>query len=254
LEISDFVDAKDFQNAPSEDVDAFRYFALSANEKFREQTGQLRDIDEDWEALNAARVGFHNYIMAIGCTYDVAPFNDPQNVPPAQYANPEWLTFKGMLDYRLAMLMHARAKAERTAGFLLTVAAKKGFRTHLAGLRKYIDESDLPPKKKKELLAKVAEFEAALEGRRMNMTAVWLFAGFLLGNLADFAQIADSDIFRSLVTGVVKVANEAKEASDEMLTLAAPTAPLRIAGPTPVQSSPAREAFTADLDDDEISF
>jgi len=158
-----------------------------------------------------------------------------------------------MFDYKLAMLIHASAKAARADGFLLTVAVKKGFRTHLAGLRIYIDKSDLPLKKK-ELLEKVAEFEAALEGRRMNMTAVWLFAGFLLGNLADFAQVADSDIFRSLVTDVVKVANEAKEASDEMLTLAAPMAPLRLAGPPAIHSSPAREAFTTDLDDNEVPF
>jgi len=204
--------------------------------------------------------------MALGNVHGYTPFDDPANVPPFHYQDEDWHRFKSLFDYQLALLTHRKAKSEAAGGFALTAAVKKGFRTHIAGLRKYIDESGLPEKKKKELLAKVAEFEAALEGRRMNMAVVWLFAGCMLGHAADFVQVADSDMLKSLVTGVVKTANEAKEASDELLSLTAPDTPLALAGPPPagarraprIQSPvPAQVpaiGFSADLDDEEIPF
>ena len=267
METSDFVDQDDIESAPAEDTDAFTHYAVRASEKFSSRIANYRGDQEDWENLNEARFGFHNYILAIGSIYGVSPFDDVPFIDFENYANKEWRAFKSQYDRRMATLIHSKARASRSDGFLLTETTKEGIRTHLAGLRKYINESQLPVKDKKKLLGKVDEFEKSLAGRRMNMNAVYLFAGFMLSHAADLTTVIDSDIVHKLVGGVVAVANEATARTEEVVALMAPKTPLQITGPKPASVAPSRaqpmmspipergprESFSADLDD-EIPF
>ena len=256
MEITEFFDDEDIEGAPADDTGTFVYYARLAGDKLNERVEGLRDIQEDWTFLNEARLAFHNYILAIGDTYNVAPFNEPTHIEVENYANKEWRAFKNVFDRRMATLIHTKMRASRSDGFLLTENAKKGIRTQLSGLRKYIAESDLPDKTKKKLLAKVDEFETALHGRTMNMAVVHAFAGGIMAYLANAATIADSAGVHKLLNGVFHVAEEAAEATQEIVALMASKPPLQITGPKPsARTQPAgpRESFSADLDD-EIPF
>lgn len=267
MNLSDFVDDDDIASAPSDDAEAFIHYARRADDKFNQRTRNLRgDNNDDWEVLNDARMAFHNYIMAIADTYNVASFPDSTALENGDYGHADWRAFKSVFDYRMTKLVHTKARATNTDGFLLTEVAKEGIRTHLSGLRKYITESDLPEKTKKKLLDKVDEFETALHKRKMNMTAVYAFAGFIIGNLADVTTIADSTVVHKLLNSVFHVANEEVVKTEEVTKLMAPKTPLMISGPSPApNSSPIppkqsraqpqgpRESFSSDLDD-EIPF
>lgn len=265
MNLSDFVDDEDIASAPSDDGEAFLHYARRASDKFNRQTQSLRtDNNEDWEVLNEARMAFHNYIMAIADTYNMSPFPDSTALENGDYGNVDWRTFKSVFDYRMTKLVHAKARATNSDGFLLTEAAKAGIRTHLSGLRKYVTESDLPEKTKKKLLDKVDEFEAALHKRQMSMTVVYAFAGFIIGNLADATTILDSNIVHKLLNNVFHVASEEVAKTEEVAKLIAPVTPLQIAHdrpskapsraqPKPPTTTGPRESFSSDLDD-EIPF
>lgn len=267
--MADFVDDEDIAGAPSDDAEAFAYYARIANEKFSKRVAGLGTDEDDWSFLHEARFSFQTYIYAIGSIYGVYPFDEAPVANIDDYGQREWRSFKAAFDRKAATLFHSRARAIQADGFLLTENAKDGIRKHLSGLRKYITESQLPEKTKKKLLDKVAEFDSALNGRQMNMAFVYGFAGFIFANLADATTIADSNIVHKLMNSVFSAAAEARAATEEFVTLSAPKAPLRIGGPSanakpsssgravPKQSrmpeSGPRETFSADLDD-EIPF
>lgn len=263
MNLSDFVDDEDIANAPSDDAEAFIYYARRADDKFNDRTRNLRgDNNEDWEVLNEARMAFHNYIMAIADTYDISPFPDSTALENGDYGHADWRAFKSSFDYRMTKLVHAKARATNTDGFLLTEAAKEGMRRHLAGLRKYVTETELPEKTKTKLLAKLDEFEAALHKRQMSMNAVYLFAGAILGNLSNIATVADSAAVHKLLNSVLNVAHEEVSKTEEVTKLMAPKPPLQLTHEKPAASraqpkSPVvavpRESFSADLED-EIPF
>lgn len=261
--MSDFVEYDDFDSAPADDTEAFAHFARRASRKFGDRIANLTDTQEDWAELNEARIGFHNYILAIAHEYEVPPFSEVTHVDYENYANKEWRAFKTQFDFRMATLLHSKARASRSSGFLLTENTKEGIRDHLAGLRKYIIESDLPEGKRKKLLTEVDKFETALHGKRMNMTVVYAFAGFILGNLSDVTTIADSSIAHRLLNNLFATTSEAAAKTEEIVTLMAPKPPLQITGPpaasraqpkmSPIPDRGPRESFSADLDD-EIPF
>lgn len=264
LDMSDFVDEDDLANAPADDLEAFIHFARRAADKFSQHTQGLRGDNDDWEFLNEARMAFHNYILAIGETYDMAAFPDSCIKGTGNYGQADWREFKSQFDFRMTKLIHRKARAIRPDGFLLTEAAKEGIRTHIAGLRKYITEGQLPEKTKKKLLAKVDEFEAALHKRQMSMTVVYAFIGFITGNFADVTTIADSTVVHKLLGNVFHVASSEVAKTEEVTALMAPKPPLQIThqkpGPSPARTQPKpplatgpRESFSADLDD-EIPF
>jgi hypothetical protein len=262
--MSDFVDDDDIANAPVDDIEAFVHYARRASDKFNDRTEQWEGNQDYSEDLNDARIALHSYILGIAHAYDVAEFAKMGGLNANAYGRNEWRSFKAQYDFLMTKLMHDRARATRADGFLLTETAKEGIRTHIAGLRKYITEGQLPEKTKKKLLAKVDEFETALHKRQMSMTVVYAFAGFVMGSLADATTIADSTVVHKLLNNVFHVASAEVAKTEEVARLIAPKSPLQIThdkpGPSPARTQPKpplargpRESFSADLDD-EIPF
>ena len=225
LEMSEFVDADDTASAPADDTEAFVHYAARAGVKFARKSQNLRGDQDDWDELNHLRFRFHSYILVIGDIYNVVPFSDDIEPDVEDYGEKEWRRFNATFDRRMAKLVHRKAREARSDSFLLTEVAKKGLRTHLSGLRKYINESEFPDATKKKLLAKVDEFEAALHERRMSMNFVYGFIGVVVGTIglvADASTIGDSSIVGKLMKGMAEAAVEAKAETETILALVAP--------------------------------
>jgi hypothetical protein len=90
-------------------------------------------------------------------------------------------------------------------------------------------------------LKHLADFEAALEKKRLNLLAVTVFAITLLG--APGALGSSAEIAGKLVANILRTVGEAKVQDDATRRLPSPAPPLAITGPRP-------DLDTSDMDDD----
>ena len=102
--------------------------------------------------------------------------------------------------------------------------------------------------RKNILIRKLAEFEAELEKKRLNLLAVTVLAVTILSAPGGIG--ATTDIAAKLVTNVLRAVGEAKLADDETRRLPSSATPMVITGPRKESDLVSRPANQRDMDDD----
>jgi len=247
MQIYAFVTREELDDLPEEPRAAFLDFVTLATRRLHEQRSQLNleiEVDHDeWVAI------CHNFaVIVVGVAteyevYDVAGLHVP---PASNFSELSFRQFMSELNRVTAQLAIWRASETRRDAVRLDDKERDRIRSHVSALREQVHESRLADKKKRELLSKLDEIEAALARRRVSMTAVALVLMAVLAVPGDL--FSSANVVNQLVVKVLATLGEAKVADDERRELLRP-APVQAIAP------PARKSQDEhDVDPDDIPF
>ena len=131
--------------------------------------------------------------------------------------------------------------------------SKAKIRSYLHAIKESIDRSQLSDSQKRTLLQKLADFEKALDGRRLSLAAVALFILTLSTIPGGVGQ--SIELIAPLSNKILRVVGEEKVAQDSQIKLhfqhePQPLLPPRSSNELMTPSKPPREWQSDDLDDD----
>jgi hypothetical protein len=167
------------------------------------------------------------------------------SVPRATKFNSDiYREFRSDLDHYLTQLLLSNSARAKRDSVLLSAEFKTTIHSYVANLRNLIETNkEIADSKRRELLKHLADFEAALEKKRLNLLAVTAFAITLLG--APGALGSSADLVGKLVSNILRSVGEAKIHDDATRRLPSAAPPLAITGPRPEWQS-----LGSDTDDD----
>ncbi len=232
MNIFDFITQEEIDDLPDDDPNvAFTTFVRTAQRRLGERTAELDTDDQhNWVLLEEARHGFMNVVIAAAKKYEIEPFASLSVPRLDKFDTNVHRQFKADLDHYLTQLLLDNSSRVKRDSVLVSPELKTTIRTYLHHLREAIDHAeDLTEARRNILLRKLAEFEAELEKKRLNLLAVTMIAITLLsapGGLGSSADIASK-----LVTNILRTIGEAKLEDDAARRLPSSAAPMRITGP-----------------------
>lgn len=259
MNIFDFLTADEIDAAPEDDSFAFIYLVRIAKSRLQERLRDLYDIEQSGSFIWEARLGFVNLVIGLAKTYKIEPFASMAVPTYAAFSDDLEREFNNDLDHYLAQIVLGNALRTRRDSVLLPSGTKERLRTLISHIKSAIDKADVSDAKRTALHAKLRDFEAALDKERVNLLAVSRVVLEVMSLSANVAVLADSQAFNRLLTNVMTTVAHAKAVEDEARQVAPHDPPAQITAPRPSvpTSQPprqvAREAFSADLDD-EIPF
>lgn len=263
MNIFDFLTQDELEAAPDDGPLAFTNLVAIAQKRL---AAEIRGCDgaEDDHLLDL-NYDFVNVVIGLAKSYGIAPFAKMEVPLHDRFSYSDQQKFKADLDHYMTQLVVSNAIRARRDSAVMAVPVKERIRSHLHHIRETIDRASLSDAKRANLMAKLAEFEAALEKDRVNLARLSVILLHVLSGAVGVAALSDSASFHKLISNVMQSMAEAKAADDEnrQLTPSAPPLPLLPprrddrgrgnsdgGGYLPATT---RETFSADLDD-EIPF
>lgn len=244
--IFDFLTQQEMDDLPDDDPQsAFTMFVEIARRRLAERLEQLPDDEANWHLRNEAQHGFMNVVIAAAKRFEIEPLATLSVPRATKFDSDLYREFRSDLDHYLTqLLLNNSARAKRDS-VLISPEMKTSIRKYVFNLRKLIEESEeIDAAKRDVLLKRLADFEAALEKKRLNLMAVTIIAITLAG--APGALGASAEIANKLLFNILRSVGEAKIQDDAARSLPSAAAPLAISGPRP----PEQAAKTGDFDDD----
>ncbi|MGD9924719.1 MAG: hypothetical protein AB7O60_08245 [Variibacter sp.] len=252
MNLFDFFTQDELDDAPEDEALAFTHLVNIAQRKLADRVKQLDLTNENgWEEQQEARHGFMNVVIGLAKTYKVEPFASIDVPRPKDFTAHDYREFKSDLDHYMTQLVVGNSIRSRRESVELSLEAKQKIRNYLTHIRAQIDECvGLDEGRKAALLKALADFEAALEKRRLNLMAITALWITLIG--APGALAASYTLIAEMTHRVVREVAEAKAVEDQNRRLP-PTEPrLAITPPRQIEVPPSpkpRESM-----DDEIPF
>ena len=194
-----------------------------------------------------------NVVVAAAKKYEIEPFAS-LSVPRLEKFNTDaHRQFKADLDHYLTQLLLDNSSRAKRDSVLVSPELKSTIRTYIHHLREVIDRAeDLSEARRNALLQKLAEFEAELEKKRLNLLAVTMIAIGILS--APGGLGASADMASKPVTNILRTVGDAKSADDEMRRLPSAATPMAITGPRPEEEETFGGRKESQSLDDEIPF
>lgn len=230
MNIFDFITEEEISDLPEDPALAFMTFVRVAQHRLFEREKELSSADKDyWNLIDEARHGFMNVVVAAAKQYRIKPFVSMEVPRVGKFDNDVHRQFKADLDHYITQLVLDGSIRGRRESVLLPESSRDKIRTYLHGLKVEIDKAEFTEAKRADLLAKLAKFEAALDGRRLNLMEVMMFAVAVLG--LPGTTWASYEIVAKLTTNVVATVAEAKVVDDENRRLAPVEKPAALSPP-----------------------
>jgi hypothetical protein len=214
MNIFDFITDDELADLPEDAAQAFMAFVRIAQKRLYEHEREISTDDgNNYHLIEEARLGFMNVSIAAGKKYEIEPFMG-MNVPRVgKFDYERYHQFVADLDHYMTQLVLGNVQRARSETVLLLTGSKDKIRNYVYALKGEIEKSQLSESKRADLLAKLAKFEAALDGSRLNLMEVTMFAMAILG--LPGAIWSSADIVNKLTTQVVSTVAEAKVVDDE---------------------------------------
>ena len=250
MNIFDFITQDEIDDLPDDDPQAaFVRFVRIAQRRLGERMAKIDSNEQSgWEELNEARHGFMNVIIAAAKKYEIEPFATLSVPRLKDFGHDDHRQFKADLDHYLTQLLLDNSSRAKRDSVLILPELRDSIRTYVFHLRNLIENaSDLNETKRHDLLRRLAEFEAELDKKRLNLMAVTVLAITLAG--APGAVWSSADAANKLLTNILRVVGEAKFADDAARRLPPSTAPMAITGPRPNEVVQ-RDFKRLEMDDD----
>jgi len=231
MNIYDFISQEELEALPEDNRLAFAEFARLGQVRLRERLEGLDGIDEvQWLQIQEAKLGYMNVVLAAGKRYKIEPFAS-QSLPKVKGFNSDiYDQFKSDLDHYLAQIILDASARSRHESVELSGQSRDRIRAYIHGLRECIDKSSMDSSTKDRLYAKIAEFEAVLEKRRLSLLAATLLSVQILG--VPGALWATGDVATKLISQIMQAVAEAKVAED-LTRLPFTEAPAMLEAPRP---------------------
>ncbi|MBA1154936.1 hypothetical protein [Microvirga mediterraneensis] len=255
MNIFDFITQDEIDDLPDDDPQAaFIMFVRIAQRRLGDRTAQIDDESQGgWRLLEDARYGFVNVVVAAAKKYEIEPFISLEIPKLGRFDDQFHRQFRADLDHYITQLLLDNSSRAKRDSVSISSDLKAEIRSYLHHLREAVDRADLSEAKRSILLRKLAEFEAELEKKRLNMVALTTFAITILS--APGGIWATAELAPRLVTNILRLVGEAKEADDASRRIQSAMPPKAITGPRREDSDQYRTSadgsrYTSDLDDD----
>jgi hypothetical protein len=258
MDFFDFITQDEIEDLPHDDPRAaFVAFTRIAHRRLGERLAALdREYDSEpaWRLGNEAKQGFMNVVIAVAKKYQIEPFAAMQ-VPKLKNFDPDEHTqLRADLDHYITQLVLDNSSRSRRDSVLITPELKSSIQTYVHHLRDLIQKADdLDPSKREVLLRRLADFEAELDKKRLNLLAISILAITLAS--APGGIWSSVDAANKLLGQIMRLVGEAKIADDATRKLPSAEMPLAITAPRKPEPEPkvGAKGRRGDMDD-EIPF
>ncbi len=236
----------DYDDLPEDDGEAFaKLEAISRDRLYEEERD--RDGDLPWECM----LSYMNEITALADQFEVTEISyDAQ--PEGHYAH-EFARFTRAVDYRLAQIRVRMSRRNKRNSVAITGPTREKIQHHLERLKEEVKAANIPDKRKNALLDRIADFEAELAKRRVNLAAVMTVIALVSSVIHDNAETLTES--PKIVQAISALFGAAKTKEDEATPKLPAPEPFK-AIPDLRAAEPPKQSFAAfDSDlDDEVPF
>lgn len=251
MNVLDFVTQEELDDLPEDDHLAFSMFVRHAQRRLAEATDNIDSDNDGWRLIEEWRYDFMNVVVAAAKRFGIEPFATMEMPSLGNFDHSTHRQFKADLDFYMTQLVIDNTIRDRKDSVLMSASAKERIRNYLHELRQCIDKADLAEGRRETLLKKLADFEAALEGRRLSLLAVTRLALEIM--MVPGALWSSQQIASKLVNNVLQTVADEKVVDDQNRQLPPVFPPQKLMPPRePIveRKRPLPAAFDTDLDDD----
>ncbi len=239
---------EDYDDLPADDGEAFAKLEAISRDRLYE-TGRDRDGDIPFEDM----LRYMNEISALADQFEITEISyDAQ--PEGHYSH-EFARFTRAVDYRLAQIRVRLSRRNQRNSVAITGPTREKIQHHLERLKEEVGAASIPDKRKQALLDKIAEFEAELTKRRVNLAAVMTVIALVSSVIHDNAETLVEG--PKIVQAISALFGAAKTEEDEATPKLPKSEPFKAIPdmrpappPTQVASAGFGGGFADDLDDD----
>jgi hypothetical protein len=231
---------EDFEELPENDGDAFTRLEAISRERLHNA-----ETDTNGNLTYESIMGYMNEIAALASEFNIPDISYEQE--PDNY-HTEFGRFTRAVEYRLAQIRVQRARRLRRNSVALTGTRRERIQHFLERIRDEIQGADIPDKRKRALLDRLADFERELAKNRFDlMKAMALFA---LAAAAAHDFVGTLNETKELVQSISAVLGSAQIEDEEAAKLLPQHEPFKAIPDLRQDAKAANPAFDADLDDD----
>lgn len=239
----------DFENMPEDDHEAFVTLASICRDRLFDTPTDNND-NLTWEAVT-------DYMNEVTALAEQLGIEGIYYSPEYDTYHSEYARFARSVEYRLAQVRIQRARRNRKSSISISGPGRERIQHHLERLKAEISAADIPEKRKRTLLNRIADFETELAKKRFNLAAAMAVVALVAATAADFSGVLKDA--PSLMDAISAVLGHEKQKDDEALErLRLEHEPLKAIPdmrpkpePKPVQvARSASGGFPDDLDED----
>jgi len=257
MDFFDFITQDEIEELPHDDPRAaFVAFTRIAHRRLGERLKQLDGGNDEtaWREGNDAKQGFMNVVIAAAKKYQIEPFSTMEVPKLKDFNQEDHAQLRADLDHFITQLVLDTSSRSRRDSVFITPELKSDIQTYIHHLRELITKSDdLGQDKRQTLLRRLAEFEAELEKKRLNLlTLAVLVVTFASAPGGIWASMEAAN---KLVANIARVIGDAKTADDTTRRIPTVEPPLAITAPRKPElvTDPRKGSRRGDIDD-EIPF
>ena len=257
MTILNFVTQDELDNLSEDPRVAFMELINHAQRRLSDQTSKLDpDNQYEWNKKFDLEKSFMNNVVAAGKSYEVEPFMSMEVPKHQSFNNSDYEQFKSDLDHYITQLVLSNSLRARNNSVKILPHSKEKIQTYVHGLKDCIAKSNMQDSMRKNLLAKLEEFEKELNKPRTNFLALSLVTIALIG--APGGTWASVEVANKLVTNIIQVFAEAKQVEDETRRIGPEASPKALSAPRPLKDQadkrPSWQPSTSGDMDDDIPF
>jgi hypothetical protein len=236
----------DYEGLPSE---PHRKFA-ALEQITRRRMNQLMDQTESGQLATELRTQYQTLMITAARALGIPGISWSEG----EFRNEwdEYQSFMISVQGAVAKIMLNHELVGTTRSVRLATSTKAKIEGQLRILRSFVEESDMPSRRRERLVSQLDEFGAELSRPRLDYSAVALVATALLASVQGVTStLADAPNAYQTVGTILKWIGQDKDAEDsERERLGAPTPSLPSPTPKPKPTTASFGGFGDDLDDD----
>lgn len=197
----------DYENLPEDDQEAFTVLATLSHSRL-----QQTETDTHGNLTWVAVMDYMNEVTALAEQLGIEGIHYSADYD--QYHS-EYSRFARSVEYRLAQIRIQRARRNRKSSISISGPGRERIQHYLERLKAEVHDADIPDKRKRALLDRIADFEVELAKKRFNLAAAMTVVAMVLAMSAD-----SSDLFKdapSLVNSIAEALGREKVEDDQAL-------------------------------------
>ncbi|AVA13280.1 hypothetical protein [Sphingopyxis sp. MG] len=238
-----FLKDEDFDDLPDDDGDAFAKLEGISRQRL---LSQERDQNDNLPFENLA--GYMNEITALAEQLNIP--NIGFSLHEENNIHWEYAEFTRAVEYRLVQIRTQRARRDRRNSVAISGPGRERIQHHIERLKAEIDAANIPEKRKRALMEKIADFEAELAKKRFNLAQAMMLVALVAASANDLGGAFDS--VTKIVHSISETIGTEKLEDEERQRLLPPREPFKA---IPDMRQKERQQVAAfDTDDDEVPF
>ncbi len=234
-----FLRDDDFADLPDDDWDAFAKLEQISRDRL-----DACERDENGGVLYENGLSYMTEVAGLAAHYEIPDISYDQEMD--SYSR-EFALFTRAVDYRTVQIRARRATRNRRNSVAISGSAREKIQHHLEKVKAEIAAADIPEKRKRSLMEKVADFERELTEKRFNLAKAMALVALAAAASHDFVGTPlDTP---KLITSISEIIGSEKVEDEEQARMLPAPEPFRAIPdfrPKPKRVS----AFDSDLDDD----